>query len=55
MRRRPGRELHDHLADLPGVLTGWLGPLVESPRLLMTVMMLALVLIGTALDLTPPF
>ena len=41
------------LADLPGVLTGWLGPLVESPRLLMTVMMLALVLIGTALDLTP--
>ncbi len=41
------------LADLPGVLTGWLGPLVENPRLLMTVMMLALVLIGTALDLTP--
>ena len=41
------------LADLPGVLTGWLGPLVESPRLLMAVMMLALVLIGTALDLTP--
>ncbi len=41
------------LADLPGVLTGWLGPLVDSPRLLMTVMMLALVLIGTALDLTP--
>ncbi|MDT7838319.1 TRAP transporter large permease [Aquabacterium sp. OR-4] len=41
------------LADLPGVLTGWLGPLVDNPRLLMTVMMLALVLIGTALDLTP--
>ena len=41
------------LADLPGVLTAWLGPLVDSPRLLMTVMMLALVLIGTALDLTP--
>ncbi len=41
------------LADLPGVLTGWLGPLVEQPRLLMAVMMLALVLIGTALDLTP--
>jgi TRAP-type transport system large permease protein len=41
------------LADLPGVLTQWLGPLVESPRLLMLVMMLALVLIGTALDLTP--
>ena len=41
------------LADLPNLLTGWLGPLVESPRLLMTVMMLALVVIGTALDLTP--
>jgi tripartite ATP-independent transporter DctM subunit len=41
------------LADLPAVLTGWLGPLVENPRLLMVVMMLVLVLIGTALDLTP--
>jgi len=41
------------LADLPGVLTGWLGPLVEQPRLLMLVMMLVLVLVGTALDLTP--
>lgn len=41
------------LADLPSVLTGWLGPLVEHPRLLMTTMMLVLVLIGTALDLTP--
>jgi TRAP-type transport system large permease protein len=41
------------LADLPSVLTGWLGPLVDSPRLLMAVMMLVLVVIGTALDLTP--
>jgi tripartite ATP-independent transporter DctM subunit len=41
------------LADLPSVLTGWLGPLVESPRLLMLVMMLVLILVGTALDLTP--
>jgi tripartite ATP-independent transporter DctM subunit len=41
------------LADLPGVLTVWLGPLVHSPRLLMTLMMVALVVIGTALDLTP--
>ena len=41
------------LADLPTVLTGWLGPLVENPRLLMAVMMVVLVLIGTALDLTP--
>jgi tripartite ATP-independent transporter DctM subunit len=41
------------LADLPGVLTGWLGALIEHPRLLMAVMMVVLVLIGTALDLTP--
>ncbi len=41
------------LADLPSVLTAWLGPLVESPKLLMFVMMVVLVIIGTALDLTP--
>jgi TRAP-type transport system large permease protein len=41
------------LADLPSTLTGWLGPLVEHPRVLMAVMMIVLVLIGTALDLTP--
>ncbi len=41
------------LADLPATLTGWLGPLIESPRLLMLVMMLVLIVIGTALDLTP--
>ena len=41
------------LADLPNVLTAWLGPLVESPRLLMVVMMLVLIMIGTSLDLTP--
>jgi len=41
------------LADLPSVLVAWLGPLVESPRVLMAVMMIALIVIGTALDLTP--
>lgn len=41
------------LADLPNVLAGWLGPLVEHPRVLMAVMMVVLVLIGTSLDLTP--
>ena len=41
------------LADLPATLTDWLGPLVDSPRLLMAAMMIVLVLIGTALDLTP--
>ena len=41
------------LADLPSVLTGWLGPMVDNPRLLMLVMMVVLVIVGTALDLTP--
>jgi tripartite ATP-independent transporter DctM subunit len=41
------------LADLPATLSGWLGPLVDNPRLLMAVMMVVLVLVGTALDLTP--
>ena len=41
------------LADLPATLTGWLGPLVEHPRVLMVMMMLVLIVIGTALDLTP--
>lgn len=41
------------LADLPNVLTSWLGPLVESPKLLMVVMMMVLIVVGTSLDLTP--
>ena len=41
------------LASLPDTLTDWLGPLVQHPRTLMAVMMVALVVIGTALDLTP--
>jgi TRAP-type transport system large permease protein len=41
------------LADLPSVLVSWLGPLVQSPKLLMLVMMVTLIVIGTALDLTP--
>jgi len=41
------------LADLPGVLINWLGPLVESPRLLVGVMMIVQVMIGMVLDLTP--
>lgn len=41
------------LADLPTVLTGWLGGLTENPKLLMLIMMLVLVVVGTALDLTP--
>jgi TRAP-type transport system large permease protein len=41
------------LADLPNLLGGWMGDLIDSPRLLMALMMVVLVLIGTALDLTP--
>jgi tripartite ATP-independent transporter DctM subunit len=41
------------LADLPATITEWLGPLVEHPIALMAVMQILLVLIGTALDLTP--
>ncbi len=41
------------LADLPTVLTAWLGSLAQSPRMLMAIMMVVLVLVGTALDLTP--
>jgi TRAP-type transport system large permease protein len=41
------------LADLPSVLTVWLGGMVQQPRVLMAVMMVALIVIGTALDLTP--
>ncbi|MBZ8138624.1 L-dehydroascorbate transporter large permease subunit [Rubrivivax gelatinosus] len=41
------------LADLPATLAGLLGPLIEHPRLLMLVMMVTLIVVGTALDLTP--
>ena len=41
------------LADLPATMTGWLGPLIEYPILLMAVMQILLGVIGTALDLTP--
>ncbi len=41
------------LADLPGTLANSLGPLIDSPKLLMAVMMVLLIMIGTALDLTP--
>ena len=41
------------LADMPSTLSAWLGPMVDNPRILMAAMMLVLVLVGTALDLTP--
>lgn len=41
------------LADLPGQVTDFLGPLMEHPRLLMCAVMLLLLAIGNVMDLTP--
>ncbi len=41
------------LADLPKELIAMLGPLVDSPILLMLVLVVLLTLVGTAMDLTP--
>lgn len=41
------------LADLPQDLIALLGPLVESPTLLMFVLVILLTIIGTSMDLTP--
>lgn len=41
------------LADLPQALIEMLGPLVDSPMLLMFCIVILLTLIGTAMDLTP--
>lgn len=41
------------IANIPVEIVGWLGPLRESPLLLMAVMLLLLIVIGTALDFIP--
>jgi TRAP-type C4-dicarboxylate transport system permease large subunit len=41
------------LADLPQELIEMLGPLVDSPTLLMFCLVILLTLVGTAMDLTP--
>jgi TRAP-type transport system large permease protein len=41
------------LADLPGQLAQVFAPLMQSPRLFMACMMLFLLFVGTAMDLTP--
>ena len=41
------------LADLPKELIAMLGPLIDSPMLLMFVLVILLTLVGTAMDLTP--
>ncbi|MCM5559891.1 TRAP transporter large permease subunit [Pleomorphomonas sp. JP5] len=41
------------IADLPGQMVELLGPFMESPRLLMLVIMLIIVAIGMAMDMAP--
>lgn len=40
-------------ADIPGELTGLIEPLIDHPKMLMFVIMLLVMVVGTALDLTP--
>ncbi len=40
-------------ANIPGEITGYIEPLIDRPILLMFVIMLLVLLVGTALDLTP--
>lgn len=40
-------------ADIPGEVTNLIEPLIDKPKLLMLVIMLLLMVVGTALDLTP--
>jgi tripartite ATP-independent transporter DctM subunit len=40
-------------ADIPGEVTSLIEPLIDQPKVLMLVIMLLLVVVGTALDLTP--
>jgi TRAP-type transport system large permease protein len=41
------------IADLPGEVTELLEPLMESPTLLMIAIMVLVVIVGTAMDMTP--
>src|SRR5690606_11194268 len=41
------------IADLPQTIIGILEPLIDHPTLLMIVIMLIVVVVGTALDLVP--
>lgn len=40
-------------ADIPGEVTGLIEPLIDQPKLLMFVIMVLVMVVGTALDLTP--
>jgi tripartite ATP-independent transporter DctM subunit len=41
------------VANIPGQLVGLLQPLLDSPRLLMAAIMVVVMIVGTALDLSP--
>lgn len=41
------------IADIPGQIVDVIGPFVESPRLLVFILMLIIIVVGTAMDLTP--
>ncbi len=41
------------IADIPGQIVSMIGPFMESPRMLVFVLMLIIIVVGTALDLTP--
>ena len=41
------------IADIPGQIVDMIGPFVESPRLLVFILMLVIIVVGTAMDLTP--
>lgn len=41
------------IADLPGMVSGLLQPLMDSPMLLIAAIMLLVVAVGTAMDMTP--
>ena len=40
-------------ANIPAEITGYIEPLIENPKLLMLAIMILILIVGTALDLTP--
>lgn len=41
------------IADIPGQIIDMIGPFMDSPRMLVFVLMLIIIVVGTAMDLTP--
>ncbi len=42
-----------NIADIPGQIIGLVEPFIDNPKLLVFVLMLLIILVGTAMDLTP--